>query len=359
MNTARLAGFVAFALLCTAAPPTGAWPDDRTVAKRSKSGGDRARKKALKKAKKRAKRYEKKAKKAYARKRWDDAIVAFELAHQARPKPQYLFNIGRCHEKKGDLFRAMEYVQAYVDTVEDEEEREDAVETYNILRGKLLKTRGELSLESEPSGAVVLIEGRDGAKRQGTTPYLGWLEAGPWSVRVSLDGYADAEDRVVVRVGAAVSRSVDLKRPAVEPKPKPKPKPKPVVEADPVAEPAPEPEAPPQEAASGMGGWIALAAGGALLAGGAVFGVLSSQAAADVEGYHDEPGSAWKGDAQDAIDAADSRALTANVLLGAGAVAAATGVVLLLLDGGGETDEAAARLVPAPGGLALTFGGLR
>lgn len=350
MRTARLLAryLVSAALLGTCPVALAGGPDGDAAV----SDDARADKKALKKARKRAKRYEKKAKKAYAKGRWDDAIVAFELAHQAQPKPSYLFNIGRCHEQKGDLFRAMGYVQAYVDTVEDEGEREDAAETYAILRGKLLKTRGELSLASEPSGAVVLLEGGEGKRRQGTTPFLAWLEAGPWSVRVSLDGYEDAADRVVVAVGASAERRFELERP----KPKPKPKPSEPVAKAPTARPeAVEQPAPASEGGSGLAGWLALASGGALLAGGAAFGVLSSQAAADVARYHDEPGSAWRSEAADAIDAANDRALAANVLLGAGALAASAGLVLLLLgDEPGETS-----VVPAPGGLAVRFEGLR
>jgi len=36
---------------------------------------------------------------AYRKKRWDDAIAAFESAYEADPLPKYLFNLARCHEK--------------------------------------------------------------------------------------------------------------------------------------------------------------------------------------------------------------------------------------------------------------------
>ena len=96
-------------------------------------------------------------------------VAAFELAHQAHPDPKYLFNIGRCHERLGDLFRAMEFVQGYVDTVEDEAEREDAGDLYAILRTNLLKTSGELVLKSVPDGATVLLSGGV-AQYRGKTP---------------------------------------------------------------------------------------------------------------------------------------------------------------------------------------------
>ncbi len=63
------------------------------------------------------------------------------------------------YKKKGDLFQAMEHVLRYVEAVEDEAEKEDAEEVYDILAAKLQKTFGELRLTSEPSGAVVVLQG--------------------------------------------------------------------------------------------------------------------------------------------------------------------------------------------------------
>lgn len=139
--------------------------------------------KAEKKAKKRAKRLDKKGKKLYAKGRYDDAIAAFELAYEADPKPRFLFNIGRAYERKGDLFKAMEHLQGYVDLVEDEGEREDAEDLHSILRTKLEKTCGELTLTTDPPGATVLLKG-SGREVRGTGPLRRWLEAGSWELGV-------------------------------------------------------------------------------------------------------------------------------------------------------------------------------
>ena len=327
------------------------------------AAASKADRRALKKARKLSKRYEKKGTKAYAKRRWDDAIVAFELAHQADPRPRYLFNIGRCLEQKGDLFKAMEYVRAYVDTVADDTEREDATEVYNILRGKLLRTRGEVSLRSEPNGATVTLQSEEGARRKGGTPYLDWLEAGTWTVRVALDGHEALEDQVVVGVGGSVERLFELKPPAPEAPPrKPKPKPK-LAKADdlvPTSGPdgravAGEEPADAPSGGSGVAAWLTLGAGGLLLAGGTTFGVLAGQAAADLERYRDEPGTATRAQAEAAREASERDALLANVLLGAGVVAAGAGVALLLL--GGDEETAHAGLLPVPGGGLVTVVG--
>ena len=173
------------------------------------AGGPAAAAKVDKAAKKRAKRYEKRAKKAYARKRWEDAIVAFELAYQAWPQPKYQFNIGRCYENTGDLFKAMEHVQAFVDAVTDEAERQDAQDLYAILRGKLMRTSGELVVRSTPPGATVKLEA-DGKTVTGETPLTRWLAAGTWKPEVSFDGHETARDEVAVAVGKTVTRELEL-----------------------------------------------------------------------------------------------------------------------------------------------------
>ena len=101
-----------------------------------------------KKKLKKAKRYEKKGKKLFKKKRWQDAIVAFELAYKTAPQPRHLFNIGVCHEKMGDLFTAMEFIQRYVDETEDPDDKEDAQEVADILMGKLERTSGQLVIEA-------------------------------------------------------------------------------------------------------------------------------------------------------------------------------------------------------------------
>ncbi len=161
------------------------------------------------KAAAKAARYEKKGKNAYSKGRYDVAIVAFELAHQTDPQPRFLFNIGRCHERKGDLFEAIKYIQRYVDEAEDAEGREDAEEVFAILRGKLLKSSAELKLSSEPDGAAVLLTS-DARRIKGATPMTVWLEAGDWKLKVSRYGFVAHREVVPVAVGGTLDLEIEL-----------------------------------------------------------------------------------------------------------------------------------------------------
>ncbi len=134
-----------------------------------------------------AKRFDKRAKEAYKKRRWDDAIAAFELAHDADDLPRFLYNIGRCHEQKGELAAAVDYVQRYLDEETDEGERKEAVETLEILQVKLRKTMREIHVETRPSEARLVISSET-ITRKGMTPYTGWVPQGASRLSLSREG---------------------------------------------------------------------------------------------------------------------------------------------------------------------------
>jgi len=94
----------------------------------------------------------------------------------------------------------------------------------------------------------------------------------------------------------------------------------------------------------------------ALLAGGAVFGVLADRAEAELVAGEAEV--ITMAEIQEDHERATSLAMTANVLYAAGGVAFAVGTAVWLLTDGDTAGEAALRVVPAgSGGLGLAGGG--
>ena len=157
-----------------------------------------------------AKRYEKRGKKAYKKKLYEEAIVAFELAYEAMPQPRYLFNIGRCHEKVGDLFKAMEFTQRYVDGSAVGEERQDAEDMVDILRGRLKKTAGEVSIVTTPPGATVRVT-RNDQIIQGPSPFERWLPTGEWALEVTLPEYETHTRIMSVALGLKSETTIELR----------------------------------------------------------------------------------------------------------------------------------------------------
>ena len=305
-----------------------------------------------KKLLKKANRYEKKGKKLHKKKKFEQAIVAFDLAYKTAPLPRYLFNIAVCHEQMGDLFTAMEFIERYVDDTEDPAEKEDARQKADLLRGKLQRTSGELIVEARPKGAVVKLDGT--RSLVGEAPMRLWLEAGPWKLNVAKDGYDPHTSTVVVAIGDTVKRSVRLVSIAgkelrqaeaeereVDAKEDAKERADAEVQrkADEEAAAAAEAEAARTRAAATAGepGLPALAAWGAgtaLVLGGALFGLLASTADDDLDAMKAEVHS--PSEVKDQYDTAASRQTLAIALTGTGLVVAGVGVALWILQDGPE-----------------------
>ena len=337
----RIAVCALFALSAIA-PANPCWADAGPPAFSELSKAER------KKRRKKAKRYEKKGKKAYKKGNYDDAIVAFELAYERYPDPRYLFNVGRCHDKLGDLFKAMEFTQRYVGEVEEGEEREDADEMVAMLRAKLVKTSGELSLKTEPEGATVTLSGKE-RTFTGTTPLRRWLPAGQWKAELTLPGYLPAEREFAVGIGKSSAIEVVLvseaaaAKAAAEEEAKAKAKAEEEARAKAEAASATEDTAAqavrPEGAADGaasegapMATWIA--AGVAVAALGAGFGLSAavSDKLAERDALLGERTSGGRSEAGALEDDADGLASLGNVAFATGAVALVAAGVTWWLD---------------------------
>lgn len=81
---------------------------------------------------------------AFGAKRYDEAIDLFNKAYEIDPNPNYLFNIGRVYEEKGDLKKAVEFYQRFVSQAAvDLEAREAATARLKVLREALKQLEEE------------------------------------------------------------------------------------------------------------------------------------------------------------------------------------------------------------------------
>ncbi|MCH9685638.1 MAG: tetratricopeptide repeat protein [Deltaproteobacteria bacterium] len=80
----------------------------------------------------------------YQAKDYDGAVELFEKAYELDPQPNYLFNIGRVYEEKGDLENAVVYYQRFVgQSGVDLESRQTATERLKILREAVAQMKAE------------------------------------------------------------------------------------------------------------------------------------------------------------------------------------------------------------------------
>jgi tetratricopeptide (TPR) repeat protein len=75
---------------------------------------------------------------------YDGAVSLFEQAYAADPNPNYLFNIGRVYEEKGDLKKAIEQYQKFVgQSGVDLESRQAATDRLKVLREAVAQLEAE------------------------------------------------------------------------------------------------------------------------------------------------------------------------------------------------------------------------
>jgi len=83
---------------------------------------------------------------------YDAAARLFEQAYALDPNPNYLFNVGRVYEEKGDIRSAVDYYQRFVKEPGVEiESRELALQRLRVLRAILHETEPQ---PGEPAGAA-------------------------------------------------------------------------------------------------------------------------------------------------------------------------------------------------------------
>ena len=173
---------------------------------------------------------------AYGAANYRDAVRAFEQAYALAPRPQVLFSLAQAERKHyldgndpNVLRRAVAHYRQYLQEVSTGGRRSEALESKNELEAKLAQLDPQAAaLPTTPS----TTEGRkprvtvfsttpgaqaslDGSAPQ-ELPYFGDLEAGKHVVRVTADGYFDAEQEVSGDRGNDVPVELTLReRPAL------------------------------------------------------------------------------------------------------------------------------------------------
>jgi len=287
------------------------------------------------------------AKTAYRAKKWDDAIAGFEAAYEADPLPRFLFNLGRCHEKRGDLARASHFLEQYLREAPGAEDAKKVKALVKMLRVKLRKKASRVEVATEPTGALLALKG-GGETYDAVSPFSGWIPFGEYELSVSMEGYEAATRQVVVRPKKSVQVSLALratKAPVValpeESKPAEPPAPKPEVQPPKGREPEPQPPKKAEPAASGPSPWAwpALGVGAAGLVAGVVFGVLARSEEDAETAAIEEARSTGVGKRDEILahnDAARRNAVLADVGYAVAVVGIGAGVLLLVLAGPDE-----------------------
>lgn len=340
---------------------------------------------------------------------FEEAAIVFQQAYNLDPHPVLMYNIARTHQEMGDLPAALEFfrnvlafdpdepvAEAARNRIRDVESalRQQGYDPLTVETGDYVP-RGSLTVVTVPEGAGVSVDDA----YVGISPTgLPVLDAGEYTVHVTLDGYYPVTAVVEVRGGRDTLRTFSLEeRTSLDNYVPPQagyltvltPEPGMTVSLDGQARGTSPLEAigvtPGRYAITVTGenyrNWTdsvvvvageetrvlaqmtripgtedrtaerrraashaLLGTGGGLIVAGGVVGVLALDAAST---YRDDPASSER---RDLRDAAQTRALVADIAIGTGVAALGTGLVLRLTSGRAERDEAPAfdQLVLSP-----------
>ena len=148
----------------------------------------------------------------------EEAAEAFKTAHELCPDPWYLGHLALLYEKMGRIQKAIEYVDAYLDS-------DDAGQRRQALAGKerLEALLGSLRIRTEPPGAELRIDGEelDNAR---FTPALVKMDPGSHLIELRLEDYRTAKREITIESGQERRFKVALEPiegPSTEPEPEP------------------------------------------------------------------------------------------------------------------------------------------
>jgi hypothetical protein len=175
------------------------------------------------------------------------------------------YNLGQAYEKLGDIAAAVKAYKEYLRLVPKATDRPAVQTIVTNLESRLAKGLQELSVNSDPKGANVSVDG----KLRATTPVTMELSYGPHELEVTHEGYDPAKRTVELTPQSAVTLDISLAKKA----------------------PPPPPPAPPPAPTEKPRIWTWVAAGGTVLAvvGASVAGTQARAKAAELKNSMHSP----------------------------------------------------------------------
>jgi hypothetical protein len=139
--------------------------------------------------------------------KYGEALVHYQRSYRLVPRPRTLFNVAVCQEKLSKGVDAWRSYHAFLRAAQprDASIAAQARDRIAVLRRTL---RGTLSITSNPSGAVVRLDGK--RMSRGRTPLTLLVRPGKRLVRVSMTGARPAERTVTVEPEKTTSIMVPL-----------------------------------------------------------------------------------------------------------------------------------------------------
>lgn len=135
------------------------------------------------------------AHRAYDNNDFRKAIRIFDAHYKKNSSAGLLFNLGKCHEKLGNLQAAIASYEAYLKQRPDAPDKTSVTQLLIRLRRKEVELRPTLSLKSSPRGARVYWD----AKFIGETPVAIKVVAGTHALELRYKGHAPHKSELTIK----------------------------------------------------------------------------------------------------------------------------------------------------------------
>ena len=160
-----------------------------------------------------AQRHFERAVRLYQERAYDGALAEFQRAHELSPHFQVLFNMGQVHYQLNEYAEALRAFERYLREGGDQV----TAERQRYVQGELAELRervGTLVVQSEPSGASVLLDDTD----VGPTPLAPLtVDVGRHVLRVELPGHRSVVRKLHIASGEVARVELSLEPSELEP----------------------------------------------------------------------------------------------------------------------------------------------
>jgi hypothetical protein len=146
--------------------------------------------------------------KAYGDGRYNDAIRYFEESHRLGGPPFELWNIAKCYVRLDQPEQAADMLEHYLATSTlPADDREEATQQLDGLR----RRTSTVTVASQPSGAIVALDGRVPPESNGRTPTSFMVQPGQHTITLTAPKHAVYTQTFDARYGRAIIMDVQLK----------------------------------------------------------------------------------------------------------------------------------------------------
>ncbi len=197
--------------------------------------------------------------------RYAEALEFFEQSYALTPDPIILYNIGRVASRLGNLARARETLELYMQQEKDPAALERA---HAALEDVLARWKGSILVTSSIPGATVALDGASPQPLPLSRPVD--VSPGRHVVAVAAEGYGAFEREVEVRAGEAVQVVAELVSLSVAATPAPVPSPPTGSSANDLSGTVVPQSTPDTRSGLSTLSWVLIGTGAAALVGGGV-----------------------------------------------------------------------------------------